>query len=51
MRALAILTVLPLVSDSTRLGAKCPAATDQSELRGWDCWTARKQERTCREVS
>src|SRR4051812_12105041 len=37
--------------DSTRFGAKCPAATDQSKLRGWDCWTAGKQERTCREVS
>jgi hypothetical protein len=40
--------------DSTRFGAKCannPAATDQSKFRGWDYWTAGKQERTYREVS
>jgi hypothetical protein len=38
--------------DRTRFGAKCAtAATDQSKFRGWDYWTAGKQERTCREVS
>jgi hypothetical protein len=52
MRAFSYSHRFAIGPDRTRFGAKCAtAATDQSKFRGWDYWTAGKQERTCREVS